>query len=119
MVPNATLIGEAFSEIVADGKLYLKERLELELLKGADKASKFCAMLITLALAAGLAAIVLLFILAGLAVLINLWLHSAFWGFFIVALLVIIGIVLLFTAGKRKIRLLILDYIIGNMEADE
>ncbi|HEU4607262.1 MAG TPA: hypothetical protein VFS31_04080 [Chitinophagaceae bacterium] len=114
-----TSIFDTVESMAGSAKTYLEERLNLEILKGADKISRVTAMLSTLLMLAGLGLLLLLFLLIGLSLALNEWLQSSYAGYFVVSGLLLLIMVLLFTAGRKRIRLWILNYIVRNMEEDE
>jgi hypothetical protein len=98
MENDPTAVEELFYKL----KDYGETTVDLLKLKAINKVSGFTSTLIVSVILIVLLFLILICISAGFALLIGVWLGSAYWGFFIMGILyIIIGLVLY--ASRKKI----------------
>ncbi|MGB4772519.1 MAG: phage holin family protein [Chitinophagaceae bacterium] len=109
---------DKISDVAVHTREYVENRVELEVLKGADKISQGLAAAIVLLAAMGFGFIVLLLLLFGAAAALNDYLNSAYLGYLITAAVAaIIGIAII-TIGKSVLKNVFMNTIINNIEND-
>jgi hypothetical protein len=109
---------EKISDVAVHTREYVENRVELEVLKGADKISQGLAAAIVLLAAMGFGFIVLLLLLFGAAGALNSYLDSVYAGYFITAAIAAIVGIAIITVGKSVLKNIFMNTIINNIEND-
>ena len=109
---------EKIADVAVHTREYVENRVELEVLKGADKISQGLAAAIVLMAAMGFGFIVLLLLLFGAAAALNQYLESAYAGYLITAAFAAIAGIAMITVGKKVLKNVFMNAIINNIEND-
>lgn len=109
---------DKISDVAIHTREYVENRVELEVLKGADKISQGLAAAIVLLAAMGFGFIVLLLLLFGAAAAVNDYLNSAYVGYLITAAFAAIVGIAIITVGKSVLKNVFMNTIINNIEND-
>ncbi len=100
-------------------KQYIDLQKQRVLLNVADKTSRLVAE-VTIYLVFALAGFIALLLLGfGLAMAVNVWLQSSYWGFFIMALVFAVLGLLLFFRGKKWVTNIIAGDILNMLYEDD
>lgn len=124
MIQNKDSIKKSFSasanlnEIVHNSKEFIENKIELEVLKGADKISQGIAFLVMLMAGGALCFIPVFFLLFALATSINKAMGSEYWGYMIVSGVSILLLIPLFIIGKKSIKNIIINFTLKNIDDD-
>ena len=98
----------------------VEAKIELAKIEIKEQVALIASKVVYLAIAVILAFLVLVSLNIGLAALINVWLHSAFWGFFIVAVFyAILMVILLIFREQLGIEKAIHKMAVGMLTNDE
>lgn len=115
---TTTGLPEKIMDLFQTSKEYVEDRLELEVLKGADRIARFTSSLITFLVSLAFAIVLVLLLCIGLAIWLNQLIGSSVAGYFIVAGLVLLALVLLFTLGRNSIKRGVVDNILNTIDND-
>jgi uncharacterized membrane protein YqjE len=111
-------LSDKINRLVNTSREYLESKVELEVLKGADKVAQGMSLFTVILLSTGLALVVLLLVSIGAAILINEALDSTNAGYFIVAGIVLLLMVLFLTLGRNAVRRKVINMILNNIDND-
>ena len=109
---------EKIADVAVHTREYVEHRVELEVLKGADKISQGLAAAIVVLAAMGFGFIVLLLLLFGAAAALNLYFESAYAGYLITAGVAAIAGIGMITVGRSVLKNMFMNTIINNIEND-
>lgn len=115
---TTTTLKDKVTRLISTSREYLESKVELEVLKGADKIAQGMSLFTVVFLAAAMAIIVLSLLCIGFAIMINRSLASDFAGFFIVAGIVLVLAVLIIGLGRKTIKKKVINMIINNIDND-
>lgn len=124
MIHNKDSIEKNFSasanlnEIVHNSKEFIENKIELEVLKGADKISQGIAFLVMLMAGGALCFIPIFFLLFALSTAINRAIGSEVWGYVIISGVSIVLLVPLLIIGKKSIKNTIINFTLKNIDDD-
>ena len=93
---------ERLSHLLESTKEYVETKVELEVLKGADKIAQGLSILASILAAMAMGSLIILLVCIGFAIWINESMQSGYLGYFIVAGAVLIILVLVFRPLSRR-----------------
>lgn len=109
---------EKIADVAVHTREYVEQRVELEVLKGADKISQGLAAAIVLMAAMGVGCIVLLLLLFGAAAALNHYLDSTYAGYLVTAAVAAVAGIAMVTVGKTVLKNVFMNTIVNNIEND-
>lgn len=107
---------EKITNVAVNTREYVESRVELEVLKGADKISQGLAAVIIVLAAMGFGFIMLLLLLFGAAAALNQYFGNAYAGYLLVAAIAAILGILMVTIGKNILKNAFMNTIINNID---
>lgn len=113
---NNVNLSDKLVRLLGTSREYMESKLELEVLKAADKIARTASLFTIYLLASATAMLITGLLCLGLAVWLNEYLNSSFAGYFIVAAIVLILATLLLLLGRRSIRKKIINSILNNVD---
>jgi uncharacterized membrane protein len=109
---------EKLSHLLESSRDYLETKVELEVLKGADKIAQGMSVFASLLAAMAMGMLVLLLVCLGFAVWINETMQSGYAGYFIVSGAVLIVLLLVFFLGRKQIKKAVINNILNSIDND-
>ncbi len=115
-----TTIGlpEKLSRLLESSRDYVESKVELEVLKGADKIAQGMSVFTTFLAGMAMGLLILLLVSIGFAVWINQAMQSAWAGYFIVSAVLLIVLILIFSLGRKHIKKTVINTILNNIDND-
>jgi putative exporter of polyketide antibiotics len=113
---NNNNLSDKLVRLVGTSREYIESKLELEVLKAADKIARTASLFAICLLASATAMLIIGLLCLGLAVWLNEYLNSSFAGYFIVAAGVLLVAMVLLLAGKRSIKKKIINSILKTID---
>ena len=113
-----TGLPEKIIDLFQTSRKYVEDRLELEVLKGADRIARFTTSLLIFLVSLSFVIVLVLLLCIGIAIWLNQLIGSSFAGYFIVAGLLLLILVLLFTLGRNSIKRGVVDNILNTIDND-
>ena len=115
---TAISLSEKLNRLVETSKEYLEDRVELEVLKGADKIAQGMSIFVFVLGAMAMGVVILLILSFGFAVWINEVMQSQRAGYFIVAGALAVILVLFFLVGGKSMKRTVINKILNNIDND-
>ena len=115
---TAMSLSEKFNRLVESSKEYLEDRVELEVLKGADKIAQGMSVFVLFLCALVMGMVILIILSFGFALWINRSMQSELAGYFIVAGALSVVLVLFFLVGGKSIKRTVINKILNNIDND-
>ena len=109
---------EKFSLLLESSKDYVENKIELEVLKGADKIAQGMSVFATYLAGMAMGLVILCLLCVGFAIWINKSMQSAYVGYFIVSAVLLIVLVLIFSLGRKQIKKVVINTILNNIDND-
>jgi len=111
-------LSEKISRLFQSSREYLENKVELEVLKGADKLAQGMSLFTVILIASAFAVIVIILLCVGFAIMINQAMDSAYAGYLIMSGIVFLLMVLLMALGRKTIRKKVINMILNNIDND-
>jgi len=115
---TAMSLSEKLNRLVETSKEYLEDRVELEVLKGADKIAQAMSIFVVVIAALAMGVVILLILCFGFAILINRYMQSEHAGYFIVAGGLAVILLLFYFVGGKSIKRMVINRILNNIDND-
>ena len=115
---TVTSLSDKITRLVGSSREYLENKVELEVLKGADKIAQAMSLFIVIFMASTIVLVILLLLSFGFAVMINEAMNSTTAGYFIMAGAVLVLVIILLVLGRKAIRKKVIDMILNNIDND-
>lgn len=115
---TTTTLKDKVSRLISTSREYLESKVELEVLKGADKIAQGMSLFTVIFLAAAVGLIVLALLCVGSAILINQAMESEYAGYFIMSGIVLLLALLAIGLGRKTIKKKVINMIINNIDND-
>lgn len=113
---TTTELPDKLGKLFQSSREYLESKVELEVLKGTDKIAQAMSLITVYVVALVLGMLLLIFLGAGFAVLINTALGSTFLGYFLIAGVFLLVLVLVFFVVKSGIKKAVINAILNNID---
>jgi len=117
MEPTLSL-SEKFSRLLNSSREYVETKVELEVLKGAEKVAQGMSIFASLLATLAMGILILLFIGLGFAVWINEAMQSGYAGYFIVSGGLVILLLLIYLLGRKQIKKAVINNILNSIDND-
>lgn len=106
------------TRLINTSKEYLESKVELEVLKGADKIAQGMSLFTVIFISTAIGIIVMALLCVGFAIWINRSMGSDFAGYFIVAGTVFLLALLAIGLGRKSIKKKVINMILNNIDND-
>lgn len=107
---------DKLGQLFQSSREYLESRVELEVLKGTDKIAQGMSLITVYVVALVLGLLLMTFMGLGFALMINEAIGSAFAGYFIIAGIFLLMLVLVFFVVKSRIKKAVINAILNNID---
>jgi len=109
---------EKLGRLLESSREYVETKVELEVLKGADKVAQGLSVFASIIAAMAMGILALLLVCIGFAIWINESMQSGYIGYFIVSGVVLIVLVLVFFLGRKQIKKAVINNILNSIDND-
>lgn len=111
-------MSEKFGRLLESSRDYVETKVELEVLRGAEKVAQGMSIFASLLATLAMGILILLFVGLGCAVLINDAMQSGYAGYFIVAGGLVIILLLIYLLGRKQIKKAVINNILNSIDND-
>ncbi len=113
---TSNVLPDKLGNLFQSSREYLESKVELEVLKGTDKIAQAMSLITVYVVALILGMLLLIFLGAGFAVLINTAIGSTYIGYFLVAGFFLLLFILVFFVVKSGIKKAVINAILNTID---
>lgn len=113
---NNNSLSEKLIRLVGSSGDYIENKVELEVLKAADKIARTTSLLAFYLVASASAMLIIGLLCLGFVAWINEAINSSYAGYFVVSGIVLFCTIVLLVAGRRTIRKKVINTILNNID---